>query len=81
MELTRAESWIVSRKTQKGSRDVDLRSRLSTVQPLSPSGVEITFDWEPGYISPLFVVQALNPALDPGTYTLTKKKPFHPYGQ
>ncbi|WP_027369920.1 TIGR03960 family B12-binding radical SAM protein [Desulfovermiculus halophilus] len=81
MELTRAESWIVSRKTKKGSRDVDLRSRLSAVQPLSPSGVEITFDWEPGYISPLFVVQALNPALDPGTYTLTKKKPFHPSGQ
>lgn len=71
-ELVRADTWTVLRQTRKGSRQVDLRSRLYDVEVNPPEGVIITFDWDPGYLSPLFFVHTLHPGLDARSFTLTK---------
>ncbi|MFW5997264.1 MAG: TIGR03960 family B12-binding radical SAM protein [Desulfovermiculus sp.] len=71
-ELFRADTWTVLRQTKKGARQVDLRSRLYAVEVQPPDGVIITFDWDPGYFSPLFFVHALHPDLDPRAFSLTK---------
>ncbi|MFW5819196.1 MAG: TIGR03936 family radical SAM-associated protein, partial [Desulfovermiculus sp.] len=71
-ELFRADTWTVLRQTKKGARQVDLRSRLYAVEVQPPDGVIITFDWDPGYLSPLFFVHILHPDLDPRAFSLTK---------
>jgi radical SAM family uncharacterized protein/radical SAM-linked protein len=72
MEIAQAEKWTVVRQTKKGARQVDLRSRLYAVEVQPPDGVIITFDWDPGYLNPLFFVHSLHPDLDPRAFSLTK---------
>ncbi len=67
-------NWIVERKTKKGLRKVDLRPRIHSLSQMSPKEMRITFDWEAGYVSPLFFVRSLAPGLDPRRYTVTKVK-------
>jgi radical SAM-linked protein len=66
------QSWTADRQTKKGIRQVDLRPKIHAVSQSSPNTVGITYDWEPGYLSPLFFVRTINPQLDPRQYTLTK---------
>ena len=74
-DFDQAVDWTVDRRTKKGIRPVDLRSRVRKVSIYPPDRVDLTFDWEPGYVSPLFFVRTLHPGLDPRAYTLTKIKP------
>ncbi|MDZ7758720.1 MAG: TIGR03960 family B12-binding radical SAM protein [Desulfovermiculus sp.] len=77
-DFNRALDWTVDRRTKKGIRRVDLRSRVHRISIHSPDRVHLIFDWEPGYLSPLFFVRTLHPDLDPRDYTLTKiKSPEH----
>ena len=69
-----APEWTMTRKTKKATRQVDLRSRIQEIRIHDPMQVMITFDWEPGYLSPLFFVRSLHPDLAPRSYTLTKLK-------
>ncbi|MFO7875899.1 MAG: TIGR03960 family B12-binding radical SAM protein [Desulfovermiculus sp.] len=72
VEIAHADKWTVVRQTKKGARQVDLRSRLCHVEIQPPDGVIITFDWDPGYLNPLFFVHSMHPDLDPRDFTLTK---------
>ncbi|MGM0759512.1 MAG: TIGR03960 family B12-binding radical SAM protein [Thermodesulfobacteriota bacterium] len=69
-----APEWTVARKTKKGTRQVDLRSRIKEIRIHDHLQVMIIFDWEPGYLSPLFFVRSLHPDLDHRSYALTKLK-------
>jgi hypothetical protein len=78
MEAASAPSWIVERKTRKGLRQVDLGPRIHSLSQMSSKEIRITFDWEAGYVNPLFFVRSLAPGLNPRKYTMTKIKTAGP---
>ncbi len=57
----RSPSWIVPKKTKKGEPgEVELRPLVEEVRS-KEDGLEIHFNWENLYISPIFVLQGIAP--------------------
>jgi radical SAM family uncharacterized protein/radical SAM-linked protein len=72
MAFFQAHSYPCSLQGKKGPREVDLRPMLAELQAPSPCSVRFILDWSQGYISPLKLLQALQPELKASEFELCK---------
>ncbi len=67
-----AEQWIMPKLTKKGEPgEVDVRPMVATMVA-GDKGVEMEFDWSGLYVSPIFVLQAIDPDFSLLEVKLTK---------
>ncbi|MCF8038700.1 MAG: TIGR03960 family B12-binding radical SAM protein [Desulfohalobiaceae bacterium] len=66
------KSLILEHETKKGVKSVDVRGFLYEMRHVSSRKTRILLDWRQGYLSPLKIVQAVTPELDPTDLALTK---------
>jgi radical SAM family uncharacterized protein/radical SAM-linked protein len=65
------KSVIITRKTKKGTRDLDLRAMVTEVA-LDGDTVTMTCDWRTSYVSPLVLVQTVMDGVSLLDFSLTK---------
>jgi len=68
------ESMPWTRMTKKGERTTDIRPLIAQAEPESLKAVALRFDWTNQYLSPLRIVELVNPDLSPERFRLTKMR-------
>jgi len=66
------EELMWTRDTKKGERTTDVRKLVASAQDEGDNGVTIRFDWRPQYLSPLRIVELINPGLPLDGFLLRK---------
>jgi radical SAM family uncharacterized protein/radical SAM-linked protein len=75
------KQWIVPKQTKKGEPgEVDTRPMVAGATAVD-GGLEMEFDWRGLYVSPVFVLQAIDPDFSLLTATLTKTGQYFDGGE
>ncbi|MBU1003704.1 MAG: TIGR03960 family B12-binding radical SAM protein [Proteobacteria bacterium] len=68
------ESMPWTRMTKKGERTTDIRALIAQAEPEGMKAMALRFNWTDKYLSPLRIVELVNPDLSPERYMLTKMR-------
>ncbi|BBD09042.1 TIGR03960 family B12-binding radical SAM protein [Desulfovibrio ferrophilus] len=73
-EVMARESMPWTRMTKKGERTTDIRPLIAQAEPEGMKSMSLRFDWTDKYLSPLRIVELVNPDLPPERFRLTKMR-------
>lgn len=67
------EEHLIERTNKKGKiKQVDIRSFLLAAEEISDQELKLTFNWRPGYLSPVNMIGLVNPEIEKLDFSLTK---------
>jgi hypothetical protein len=72
-DFMNSESLIIEKKTKKGKvKEVDVRSFVIDCVQENDNTLVISLNWREDYMSPLKLLQTVNPDMDPVYVSMTK---------